>query len=508
MLSGKWNAFTNLIYYSPRGDSAASFLQLLSSVTMDSVLTAEDDVRAASVKRIDVNVKLRGRQAVVELDQKTFLFEAASVAQLLAKTSLFVFDTPNCYSEFMQPSSRRPHVRAVTSNETIALKKAYCNLNPVPELFYEVFPDSCLSDGKLKYGYVLITDSIALRSGSYSKHWLLQVKQLLNRPASASHIRKSDFCKWAACLTVLKPSKVLIPKPTDETTSRGSVSVNRSAARKVKKWGTEPKKTLAPLRKKRSDPENTWEYCAHHTGVRKASKSTLLSGPDDELWKCVQARINWQKELASKSLFGMLASGDIKQHLNKYFKKCKRYLARVVPAETAITEVVPPTQGNRLQDDDQLAEMREEKHLELLVTHELKQLAQVEVPVHFVRHQLGAALAQALYQPTLQKYELIKALRQRLERMATDSLSNSYSDLWDSSSVKQSSRPNTSSKQSDSGKQEPYKRKEEVNRRMLTSPYFEVQVKPKSRHFKKLPLPDSLGNIPKNPSRPQGPNRN
>jgi hypothetical protein len=488
MESGKWEPYTNLIYFSPRSDTAASLNELLASSTTDSILTAEEDLKASAIKRLDFKVNLRGRQAVVERSQKTFLLEAASVAQISQKTALFVLDVPSCYSEFIQPSSKTPHVRAVTDNEIKALTKAYCCLSPEPELFFEIFPDVCLSEGKLKYGYVVISDKVALRSGSYSKHWLLQLKQLQSRPLSASNMPRSDFCRWGGCLTVLR-GEGLLDRYTEDTATRQSASVNKSLVRKGKKLGEPAKKTLAPLRKKRSEPDNSWELCTYHSKIKRAAKTAAMSGPEDELWRCVQARINWQKELSSKSLFGLLASGEAKQILGKYFKKGKRYLARVVPANTAMSQIKPIESQNIAGQDDELEELREEKQLEVLATHELRLIAQVEIPGSFLRNQLGPALAQALFQPVTTKLEIVRTMRLRLEKMAAGGPNQSFSDLWDSASIKQSSRPNTSSKHSDSGKPEARKRKDEVQRKMHTSPYFESQMKPVSRQSKKLPQP-------------------
>jgi hypothetical protein len=488
MESGKWEPYTNLIYFSARSDTAASLNELLAFSSADSILTAEDDLKASTIKRLEFKVKLRGRQAVIERGQKTFLLEAASVAQICQKTALFVLDVPSCYSEFMQPTSKTPHVRAVTDNEIKALTKAHCCLSPEPELFFEIFPDVCLSEGKLKYGYVVISDSVALRTGSYAKHWLLQLKQLPSRPLSASNLPRSDFCKWGGCLTVLR-SEGLLDRHTEDSATRQSASVNRSLVRKGKKLGESAKKTLAPLRKKRSEAESSWQLCPYHSKIKKAAKTASLSWPEDELWRCVQARINWQKELSSKSLFGLLASGEAKQILGKYFKKGKRYLARVVPANTAMSQIKPIQSQDIAEQDDELVELREEKQLEVLATHELRLIAQVEVPGSFLRHQLGPALAQALFQPVSTKLEIVRTMRQRLERMAAGGASHSFSDLWDSASVKQSSRPNTSSKHSDSGKSDNRKRKDEVQRKMHTSPYFEGQMKPVSRQSTKLTQP-------------------
>lgn len=200
----------------------------------------------------------------------------------------------------------------------------------------EYFPDSEMSESELKYSYVIMKDVVSIRSNSYCKNWLLQLKQNSQSNPSYKTVTLPSLCKWTGCLsTLLKESE--LQKLSNSIRKMPQLKEKESAksTRKARKASsTEPVKKerkLAPIRRGRSaeDTLTINSLCSFHNILRYALRSypttaSYYSGEGtNQVWKAIQAGMHWQNELNEKTYLGMACTGKASEYIQSIISKYK-----------------------------------------------------------------------------------------------------------------------------------------------------------------------------------------
>jgi len=200
----------------------------------------------------------------------------------------------------------------------------------------EYFPDSEMSEPELKYSYVIMKDVVSIRSNSYCKNWLLQLKQNSQSNTSYKTVAIPSLCKWTGCLSsLLKESELQKLSNSIRKMPQLKEKESGKSTRKARKASsTEPAKKerkLAPIRRGRSaeDTLTINSLCSFHNILRYALKSypttasCYSSEGTNQLWKAIQAGMHWQNEFNEKTYLGMACTGKASEYIQFVISRYK-----------------------------------------------------------------------------------------------------------------------------------------------------------------------------------------
>lgn len=291
--------------------------------------TVEDDVSTfPGIVEVD-EIRASGRELEVKVRGKNAKFRAATVEDLSglpcspvndhAKqegVSLYTLFQENFYS--CKPNKKQ-YLRSLNTTELKELFKVYLYRDNDTRVYPESFPDS--RRPIYKHRYLVIKDSIVLNSGIFSKHWLIQLKQL-DQKKTFSELFLPKMCKWEVCMSPLVGEMQLTKMATEFS----------SLTNKVKMIS---KKGLNPLKKSRTASEAIVipDLCAFHNNLRSIMRNDglatkkLIHDNSIELWKATQSGTNWQEQLSESNKLSKLCSGSAKLLISGYLSSVFYYFS-------------------------------------------------------------------------------------------------------------------------------------------------------------------------------------
>ena len=268
---------------------------------------------------------ITGTNLKVTIANQSFLLRAATVNDLsqlqgspiknkiTGDYQIFTILQDSFYNNRRKP---KIFLRSLYKNEITELYNIYFYRKRDGSIPIDCFPDIGKTD--FKYKYVVIKDSIILNSGTFSKHWLLQMK--LNESKKTpldSNVNK--ICKWECCMSSLAHENHLAKM----------ISEFNLLTNKVKNI---QKKGLNPLKRSRTASEAMMisNLCIFHNNLRGILRNegmllkNYICENSTELWKASQSGVNWQEQLSDSNKLSQLSSGSTKSSICKYFKDYSR----------------------------------------------------------------------------------------------------------------------------------------------------------------------------------------
>ena len=227
-------------------------------------LSSIDEEVCSTAQSVEVtSFKFSGIKLTINIGNQEYILRAATVNDLyqLPNNPLKSSPTGDFYlysfnQESFYKARRKPKfsLRILYENEINELFNIYFYKKSDSTIPIDCFPDTGKSN--FKYQYVIIKDSIILNSGTFSKHFLAQIKSndLKNHNSDTCLFK---MCKWEGCMSSLVSENDLTKMITEFNT----------AANKAKNSN---KKALNPLKKSRTASEAiiVMDLCIFHNNLR------------------------------------------------------------------------------------------------------------------------------------------------------------------------------------------------------------------------------------------------
>ncbi|CAG9315166.1 unnamed protein product [Blepharisma stoltei] len=485
---------TLFIYYDPREEKSIGISSWFSAFEP---LTYEEDVNTKVISIELSTFKFLGNNLLVEYNNQSSILEPASIKQLLqlpqaskfsqsapsALKSFYVIEKENFYASCKK--NLQAFLRPLSASEVSELIQVYIENNPQPQMQKESFPDSYKLSSKLKYGYIIVKDSIYLSSGTYSKNWLVQIKTSHNKP-KWTNTSFNNVCKWEGCLSSLITERQL--------DSLKNINLNRTFSNlktQRKSQSIEPKrKQLNPIKRSGtvSDSFIAADHCSFHNHYKNVLKNSLgPSLPDctGELWKASQVGLNWQEELSSHNRISQICNETAKEMFQNFFQSiCKK---SSVANKASENSDIKDEESFKLKQYKLIEELKNTLDLEKQSTNELKMIACSEVQLNSIKH-LVLPLKEAYLSTPAEKLVKLKGIRKQFELLSAFRSTSYATEANSTMPFKQVSRPPTvPANLSELAPTERF-RKKELNKKMSTSPYFDAQLRVVKR-FNKITKP-------------------
>ena len=275
------------------------------------------------------DIRIKGKELKLQVRGKSAKLRAATVEDLSGLPCSPVNDHPKqeglaLYTLFQEnfyacKPNKKQYLRTLNTSELKELFKVYLYRDNDIKVHPESFPDS--RRPVFKHKYLVVKDSMVLNSGIFSKHWLIQLKQLEPKK-TFSELFFPKMCKWEACMSPLVGETQLTKMATEFS----------SLTNKVKMIS---KKGLNPLKKSRTASEAIVipDLCAFHNNLRSIMRNDglatkkLIYDNSIELWKATQSGVNWQEQLSDSNKLSQLCSGSAKLLISTYLSSVLKYFS-------------------------------------------------------------------------------------------------------------------------------------------------------------------------------------
>ena len=289
------------------------------------VISIEDDIKSTRLLVEVSEFRIAGTLLEVVIAGRRYTLKAATVNDLsqlpgspiknkiTGDYQIFTIIQESFYNNRRKPTK---FLRILYENEIKELYNTYFYRKLDGSIPIDCFPDSGKTD--FKYRYIVIKDSVILNSGTFSKHWLVQMK-LNESKKNFLESSVNKMCKWEGCMSSLVHENHLA-----KMISEFNLLTNKAKSLQ--------KKGLNPLKRSRTASEAIMvtDLCIFHNNLRSILRNEgvlikdYVSDNSTELWKASQSGVSWQEHLSDNNKLSQLSSGFTKSSLCTYFEDYSR----------------------------------------------------------------------------------------------------------------------------------------------------------------------------------------